>query len=148
MAFWPCFFFDPQVNYYDFYGPLFIEGWRLWIVSHCLKIGTGCRLTKLKQCECFHETLHFPGTSFTHGCMKVSFWSCSCFHVDASQKVTKKVTWQSLTYSSEIWVTTKIFPKQKNIPKIWTLYSLSLHIYCLVVVDIILPSYSNMNWQT
>ena len=80
------FFCDPQVNYHDFYGPLFIEGWRVWIVSHCLETGTGCRLTELKQCECFHETLHFPGTSFTHGCIKVSFWSCSCFHVDASQK--------------------------------------------------------------
>ena len=35
------FFCDPQVNYHDFYGPLFIEGWRLWIVSHCLETKTG-----------------------------------------------------------------------------------------------------------
>ena len=62
------------------------ERYKLWVIVWRQKLGTGYRLTKLKQCECFHETLHFPGTSFTHGCMKVSFWSCSCFHVDASQK--------------------------------------------------------------
>ena len=133
-----------EVNYHNFYGPLFIEGWRVWIVSHCLETGTGWDLPSWSSASASMRPFIFPEqaslTAVSKSHSDLVHVSMLMHHKKSHLTIPHILIWNMSDH--------KMFPKQKNILKIWTLYSLSLHIYCLVVVDIILPSYSNMNWQT